>query len=86
MDLGGLLARGFLLKDQLHDKPCERCGLLYDARESACPHCGGLDAAGLHMLLAEKDREQEGNASMGRIFLLIGAVLAAFVLVGFLSL
>lgn len=85
MDVGGL-ARAFLLKDQLHDKPCQRCGLLYDQREPACPHCGDLDAAGLQALLAEKDREKAGNAAMGRIFLLIGVALAAFVLVGLLSL
>jgi ribosomal protein L37E len=86
MELGGLLARGLLLKDQLHVRPCERCGQHYDTREPTCPHCGGLDADGLRALLAEKDREKEGNAGMGRIFLLIGAVLAALVLIGVLSL
>lgn len=86
MDLGGPLVRTFLLKRQLHDKPCERCGLLYDEREPACPHCGDLDAGGLRALLAENEREKEGTAATGRIFLFIGAVLAVLVLIGVLSL
>lgn len=81
----GLLARAFLLKDQLHIKPCPRCGLHYDQREPACPHCGTLDDQGLKALLAEKARQHEGNAAMGRTFLLIGALLGIFVLIVFLQ-
>ena len=84
MNLGFLL-RAALLKDQLHIKPCRRCGLHYDERTPGCPHCGDLDDEGLKAMLAEKDLEREGNAAMGRIFLLIAAVLGAFVLIGFLS-
>ena len=86
MNLGGLLARAVLLKDQLHVKPCKRCGLHYDDREPACPHCGGLDDNGLKAMLAEKAQEREGNAAMGRVFLLIGAVLGVLVLIGILTL
>ena len=82
----GFLARAALLKDQLHIKPCKRCGLHYDERVPACPHCDGLDASGLNALLAEKQKEREGNVAMGKGFLVIGAVLVAFVLVGILSL
>lgn len=85
MNLGFLL-RAALLKDQLNIKPCPRCGLHYDQRETACPHCAGLDENGLQALLAERDRQQEGNAAMGRTFLLIAALLGVFVLIGFLSL
>lgn len=85
MELGGLL-RAFLLKDQLHIKPCPRCGLHYDQRQPACPHCGELDERGLEALRAERARQHEGNAAMGRLFLLIAALLGAFVLIGLLSL
>lgn len=85
MNLGFLL-RAALLKDQLHIKPCPRCGLHYDQRETACPHCAGLDEDGLRALLAERERQQAGNAAMGRVFLLIAAILGVFVLIGFLSL
>lgn len=82
----GFLARAYLLKDQLHIKPCERCRLHYDHREPACPHCGDLDTDALKALLQAKDREREGNAAMGKLFLVIAAILSAFVLFGLLSL
>lgn len=82
----GILARALLLKDQLHIKPCRRCGLHYDQRAPACPHCGTLDDQGLKALLAEKARQHEGNTAMGRTFLLIGALLGIFVLIVFLQL
>lgn len=82
----GLFARVWLLKDQLHIKPCKRCGLHYDQREPTCPHCGELDDAALAAMLAEKAHEREGNAAMGWIFLLIAAVLGGLVLLGILNL
>jgi hypothetical protein len=85
MDVG-FLAKAWLLKDQLHIKPCQRCGLHYDQRTPACPHCGDLDDAALKVMLEEKDRERQGNAAMGRVFLVIASVLGAFVLIGLLSL
>ncbi len=84
MNLGFLL-RAALLKDQLHIKPCKRCGLHFDERTQDCPHCGDLDDAALKAMLVKKDLEREGNAAMGRIFLLVAALLGAFVLIGFLS-
>lgn len=85
MDIG-ILARAFLLKDQLHIKPCPRCGLHYDQRQPDCPHCGELDDSGLKALFAERERQQEGNAAMGRLFLLIAALLGVCVLIGLISL
>lgn len=85
MNLGFLL-RAALLKDQLHIKPCPRCGLHYDQRETACPHCASLAENGLRVLLEERERQQAGNAAMGRAFLLIAALLGIFVLIGFLTL
>lgn len=86
MNLGGLGLRALLLKDQLHIKPCVRCGLHYDEREPECPHCSGLSSEALKAMLEEKELEREGNAPMGRIFLLIGFVLAVLVLIGALKL
>lgn len=82
----GFLARALLLKDQLHIRPCPRCGLHYDQRKPACPHCGELDDTGLKALLGEREKQHEGNAAMGRIFLLIAAILGLFVVIGMLSL
>jgi ribosomal protein L37E len=76
--------RAFLLKDQLHIKPCERCGLHYDKREAMCPHCGDLDDDELRVMLAEKEEERKAGVPMGKVFLLIGAVLGALVLIGLL--
>ena len=81
-----LALRALLLKDQLHIKPCERCGLHYDKRESTCPHCGDLDDEGLKAMLAEKEEEREAGVPMGRVFLLIGAVLGVLILIGVLGL
>lgn len=86
MSLGGMGLRALLLKDQLHIKPCVRCGLHYDEREPACPHCSGLSAEALKTMLEEKELEREGNVPMGRVLLLIGVVLAALVLIGTLKL
>lgn len=86
MSLGGFGLRAWLLKEQLHTKPCERCGLHYDHREAECPHCSTLGPEGLQALLAQKALEREGNRPMGLVFLVIGALLAAFVLLGVLAL
>jgi len=86
MDLGGMVLRALLLKDQLHTKPCKRCGLHYDDRELKCPHCSELGPDALQAMLKGKELEREGNIPMGRVFLLVGIVLAAFVLVGVLAL
>ena len=85
MDLGFLL-RAALLKDQLHIKPCRRCGLHYDQRQPACSHCGELDEHGLVTLQAKREQQRQGNAVMGRAFLLIAALLGVCVLIGLLSL
>ena len=86
MSLGGFGLRALLLKDQLHIKPCVRCGLHYDEREPECPHCSSLGQEALQAMLAGKEQEREGNRSLGRLFLLLGAILAAFVLIGMLAL
>ena len=86
MSLGGFGLRALLLKDQLHIRPCARCGLHYDEREPECPHCSALSDEDLQTLLEEKEREREGNVPMGRVFLLLGVILAAFVLVGVVTL
>lgn len=85
MNLGFLL-RAVLLKDQLHIKPCPRCGLHYDQRKPACPHCSDLDEHGLQVLHEEQEKRHAGNAAMGRVFLLIAALLAILVLLGLLRL
>ena len=86
MSLGGFGLRALLLKDQLHIKPCKRCGLHYDEREPECPHCSTLGPEALKAMLEERELEREGNASIGRIFLLIGAVLGVLVLIWALKL
>lgn len=77
MSLFGLLARTALLKEQLHTKPCGRCGLLFDHRQPHCPHCHNLDDHQLARLLERKAQEHEGNARLGRWLLLGAAMLAA---------
>lgn len=86
MSLGGFGLRALLLKDQLHTKPCKRCGLHYDQREPICPHCSELDDASLSVMLAEKEEVRKAGVPMGRVFLLIGFVLGALVLIGVLKL
>ena len=75
MGIGGLAARAALLKEQLKKKPCKRCGLHFDPdEETACPHCGHLDEAGLQQLLSKKERERAGNSRLGNRMLLAAIV------------
>ena len=80
MGIGGLLARGALLKEQLKKTPCKRCGLHYDhSKKEECPHCGTLDHKGLKRLLEQKNTEKQGNKSLGFIFVVIASVLVFLV-------
>jgi ribosomal protein L37E len=82
MSIGGLVARGVLLKEQMKKKPCKRCGLHYDHKEmDECPHCGHLDQTGLEKLLAEKEEEHQGNRTLGSVFLVAAVVLAILMVI-----
>lgn len=61
-------------------KRCERCGLYYTQKLEKCSHCGDLDDRGLQNLLERHAEELEGNAALGKYFV-IGAVVIAALLI-----
>ncbi|MBI3186387.1 MAG: hypothetical protein HYZ31_00795 [Gammaproteobacteria bacterium] len=81
MNLGGLIARAALLKEQMKKQPCKRCGLHYDPIEmKQCPHCSHLDEPGLAKLLEQKENEIQSNKSLGFWFF-IGAIVLLFIMI-----
>ena len=81
MNLGGLFARGAILKAQIKKTPCKRCGLHFDhSKNKECPHCGNLDQKGLEHLLEQQNVEKQGNKSLGSMFLIVAIILVVLVL------
>ena len=66
-------------------KRCDRCGLYYIEKLEECSHCGDLDERGLQRLFEQKAEEGEGNASLGRFFLLGSVIVAVLMLAGFMA-
>jgi ribosomal protein L40E len=60
---------------------CDRCGLWYPKEASQCPHCHGLDDAGVEQLRERSTEEHAGNANLGNLFLWIAIALPLVVLV-----
>ena len=76
MGIGGLAARAALLKEQLRQKPCPRCGLHYDPVKLAqCPHCGNLDERGLARLLEQREARFEANRALSIRFFVVALIL-----------
>lgn len=81
MSIPGLLGSAASLKRKMGQKPCERCGLLYNPkRKDKCPHCGDLDDQGLKRLQERLAREHRGHRVLGFWFA-VGAAFILFVLV-----
>jgi len=59
---------------------CPRCGLWFPKKSPECTHCASLDEAGLARLTERFGQEHEGNANLGRTFLLLAAILLVFVI------
>lgn len=82
MNIGGLLARTALLKEQMKKQPCERCGLLYDhKKEERCPHCGELDQKGLDKLFERRETEYQANRQLGFWFILAAIIILFIALI-----
>lgn len=72
---------GMKMAQMLRQKPtrkCDRCGLQYAEDDESCPHCSGLDAAGLAALKTQLEQQHESNLNLGRLFL----YLAVLILIG----
>ena len=59
---------------------CQRCGLRHPASAESCPHCGELDDAEVEQLRRRVEREQKGQAELGRVFLILTAVIVGLLL------
>lgn len=85
MGLVGLAARAALLKEQLKQTPCDRCGLHYDhVKLAACPHCGDLDEQGLTRLRGRRESEFRANRQLGAKFIIV-TVIIVFIMVAVLA-
>jgi hypothetical protein len=70
MDIGGLVAKAIVLKNQLNKKHCKRCGLPYEKDRKECPHCPTISDDRLEELLVNAQKMQTGNI-MYMIFILV---------------
>jgi hypothetical protein len=61
-------------------KPCPRCGQRYPAADPVCPHCDGLSDIAVARLRKQVEEEHLAHAALGRLFLLLAAVLAVVML------
>jgi hypothetical protein len=66
-------------------KVCPRCKLQTPEEQSDCIHCTGLSETQLQSLIEEHQNQLEGNAKLGRVFLLAAAVLFALLFLGALN-
>lgn len=81
MGLWGLAARAALLKEQLKQRPCVRCGLHYDhVKAATCPHCGDLDERGLARLQERRETGFRANRQLGTKFF-IATMIIVFIMV-----
>ncbi|WP_316364449.1 hypothetical protein [Candidatus Thiodiazotropha sp. CDECU1] len=86
MNIGGIVARAALLKEQMKKRPCKRCGLLYDpTKDKRCPHCDHLDQKGLEALIEKRKREHQGNKQLGKVFFFVALVIFMLMLILWLS-
>ena len=60
-------------------KLCSRCNLQTPEKQAACVHCSGLSEAQLQSFLENRRKEMEGNAVLGKYFLM-GAVFIFFII------
>lgn len=66
----------FLPSDIKSTQKCERCGLRYPKTEEKCSHCADLSDREVDALKQRFEDENQGNANLGKIFLLVTVVLA----------
>ena len=63
---------------------CERCGLYYRKKLEKCSNCGDLDERGVQQLIKKMEIEYQGNASLGRLFLLGSVIIGMLMILLFL--
>jgi predicted ATP-dependent serine protease len=77
----GLLGSAGRMKRKMGQRPCERCGLLYNPKKKGkCPHCGDLDEQELERLLTRLDRQHKAHRQLG-VWFAGGAVVIVLVLI-----
>lgn len=72
------MSMGMFLSHMLRQKPsrkCNRCGLRYAIDSETCPHCSELIDEEVTRLKRRLMREQTRNGQLGRVMLIVTAVL-----------
>ena len=59
---------------------CQRCELRYPNSADGCPHCHDLDDAGVEELRRRVERQHAGHAELGRVFLILAAVVTGLLM------
>jgi hypothetical protein len=59
---------------------CERCGLRFPTSKEQCNHCSELSDTEVESLRRRVEREHAGHAELGRVFLILAAVVMALVM------
>jgi len=61
---------------------CERCGMSYPRSELHCPHCADIkDGAELEAFKQQHQDSVQDNKGLGRIFIVVAAILAVIILI-----
>ncbi len=68
------------IRDQLYDKPCERCGTIIAFSEgvAACPMCHQVSEKELIEVHIKQAKEKDKVKKLGLIFIAISFVLSLF--------
>lgn len=71
----------FLVKNQMGEKPCDRCGMIYNQkRRKRCPHCYGLSDSELKAMLENKELIHQSNKKIGYLFVIAALFLFFLIL------
>ena len=73
-----VLDRLILLREQLKQKKCERCGLHLGDDKNECPHCRGLNDMELERFLEEGGIKFEKESALPS-FLLFAAIIVILI-------
>lgn len=81
MNIGGLIAKAAMLKNQKPSIKCQRCSLYYVKEEhDSCPHCGSLSEFELNILIEKLKNDRAERSKMGLGFAMAAVIITVLML------